>query len=130
MPKINLIRKINITLSTLGLIILVFDLKVTNEFKMESAYVIGVFTLLIFNIYSQLKSSIRSVTLIKKITNTCMLALVSYNLFTVLILSFGVGFTGREFPLIMTITALYNFIFVLFIIYDLGLNQKNKLDNT
>jgi hypothetical protein len=129
MISAKLIKNINILLSITGIIILVFDLSITNEFDFESPYIFSVLGLLILNIFRQINSKIKSRKLINVLNNLLLLVLITFNLYSLLIMSFGVGFMGRDYPFIMTIAGIYNFVFIPFVIYDLGFDEKKRSES-
>lgn len=102
------IKTIKIGLSILAICILFLDFFVINEFNIERGY-LGVFALLLFlNSYRLAFGNKIQMNLICLFVNLSLLGFLFYNAQVLAILSFGIGFIGRSFPLIMGMAILVN----------------------
>ena len=101
-------RIINLGLSVAVICILFIDFFVINEFYIERGY-IDVFTfLLILNICRLAFENKIQVRVIGIFINLGLFGFLLYNIPILAILSFGIGFTGRSFPIIMGMAIVVN----------------------
>ncbi len=124
MTKNKWMLYLNSLLSIIGIVILMLDWNMTNEFNIEAPYIFAALGLLLLNCFRQMNPTFRSRKIVNVTNNLLLLGLITFNLYSILILSFGVGFTGRDYPFIMIIAGMYHFVFIPFIVYDLGFNYK------
>ncbi|NOQ73302.1 MAG: hypothetical protein GQ574_14955 [Crocinitomix sp.] len=106
------IHAVNLGLSIAAISILFIDFFVINEFYIERGYLDVFSFLLILNIGRlALKNKIES-RVFTLFVNLGLLGFLFYNLPTLAILCFGIGFTGRSFPLIMGLAIIVNLVFI------------------
>ena len=105
------IKIINLGLSITAICILLFDYFISNEFFIERGYLDIFIFLLILNISRIVFESKIRIHAIGIFTNICLLGFLLYNIQILLILCFGIGFTGRDFPLIMGAAIIVNLLF-------------------
>ncbi|MBL1281216.1 MAG: hypothetical protein COA33_013135 [Fluviicola sp.] len=103
------LRIINIALSISVICILFIDFFLTNEFNVERGFLDVFVLLLILNTFRLVvENKIRMIT-IGICLNLGLLGFLLFNIPIFSILIFGIGFTGRSFPLIMAVAIIINF---------------------
>lgn len=105
------IRVINLGLSITAICILFIDFFAVNEFYIERGYIDVFAFLLLLNIFRITFANKIQVRGIGIYINLGLLGFLLYNIPILAILSFGVGFTGRSFPVIMAIAIVVNIVF-------------------
>jgi len=106
------IRTINLGFSVIVICILFIDFFVTNEFHIERGYLYVFAFLLILNICRLTLGNKIQAYVIGICINLSLLGFLIYSAAILVILSFGIGFTGRNFPLIMGLSIIVNLGFI------------------
>jgi glucan phosphoethanolaminetransferase (alkaline phosphatase superfamily) len=119
----NKIRKVNLLLSFLGCLILFIDVTKTKEFGIEPFFLVSFISILIFNFLRQIIQSLRQNKTLSYIVNILLLVILTFSLYSLLIISFGIEFIGRSYPMIVIISLLYNISHILILLYDFGKNE-------
>lgn len=126
MPKTKLNKDLNIIFSVIGIGLILLDYYAIKEFHFESGFVLLITFLLLINITRLLIEKLRANKLVNVTSNVIMLGFVTFNLYSLILLSFGVAFIGRDYPIIIIIALAYNIIFALIILFDFGKTEKIK----
>jgi predicted neutral ceramidase superfamily lipid hydrolase len=127
MPKTKLNKDLNIIFSVIGIGLILLDYYAIKEFHFEGGFVLLLTFLLLINITRLLIEKLRANKLLNVTSNVIMLGFVTFNLYSLILLSFGVAFIGRDYPIIMIIALAYNIIFAPIILFDFGKIEKIKL---
>lgn len=107
------IRKFNLGLSLVTISVLIFDFVITKELTIERGYLDIFVFFLALNIFRLLRSNNEKHLVAGLIINFVLLGFLVHGIFMLLILSFGIGFTGRSFPSIMIASWLLNLILMI-----------------
>jgi predicted neutral ceramidase superfamily lipid hydrolase len=126
MPKTKLNKDLNIIFSVIGIGLILLDYYAIKEFHFEGGFVLLITFLLLINITRLLIEKLRANKLVNVTSNVIMLGFVTFNLYSLILLSFGVAFIGRDYPIIMIIALAYNIIFAPIILFDFGKTEKIK----
>jgi predicted Na+-dependent transporter len=119
-------NKLKVCLSLFSIITLFFDYFITDEFNIEGAYLYLLVFLLVFSMYFTIKKpQFRIVLLILKLVLTGFLL---YNIGILGIFLFGVGFTGRDFPIILAVAIILNIWFLAIFIIEVGAYLTRETD--
>ena len=113
-------------ISVIGLIILLYDFFLTDEFRLEGSYVISLSVIVFLNsvrlFHSKLNKDIRLAALF----NTILISLLGYNNWILFLIMFGNGYFGKENPPIFDLAILVNSIMILFIMIECVTFIKNR----
>lgn len=101
------LKHFSITISILLVLVVCYDFFVLNEYHIESSAMIGVCTLLFFNIVRHFSEKIKSMNWLLIVIYSAILSLAMASFCFLLLMSFGIGYTGRIVP--------WNHIFAVFL---------------
>jgi hypothetical protein len=123
------IRLLNIGLSIAIICVLFVDFFGANEFNIERGYIDVFSFLLILNICRLALQNRIQFRVIGMFINLILLGILFYSLLVFVILSFGIGFTGRSFPKILGLSIVVGFVFISVLMNETIrlIKSKNKL---
>lgn len=123
--NINL-KHLSITVSILLLLIVCYDFFMLNEYHIESSPMIGICALLYLNIVRHFSKKIKSINWLLLLIYSTVLSLAMASFYFLLLMSFGIGYTGREAPWnhIFAIILTISIIIVTILEFSRVLNKK------
>jgi hypothetical protein len=118
LPINKFLRSVNIFFSLLSIVLLLTDYFITTEFFLEPAFT--VMTILFFGLNILRLTVWKSFypVLFDILMNIAIAALLLFDLRMLSIFLFGVGFTGRETPFIMTAAVFHIYGYLLLILVN------------
>lgn len=122
-------KNLNPSISFVAICLLSIDFFIVDEFKIELIYFVILCSLLILNVTRLIVKYNTQKVLFGLIINIGIIGFLLFNTYVLAILSFGVGFTGRTYPLIMGLSVLINsgFIIVSFQESKRLITKKDKM---
>ena len=119
---------ISALVSTVTLIVLVFDFYVTREFHIEGIFIAITAVILGFNIIRHLKTSLWTKGLPGIFSNLLLAGFTVYGFVVLALTGFGYGFTGRGTPVIWVVLLLCNLLLSALTVADIiYLRKRTKL---
>lgn len=95
----TILKQTSISISIALLFVVWYDFLVLNEYHIESSAMIGICTVLLFNIARHFSKKINSTSWLHIIICITILGVTIAAFFFLLLMSFGIGYTGRKVPL-------------------------------
>ena len=125
--KKSYIKNINLFLSITAILIVLIDFFKTNEFHLERGYIDIFVLLLLLNAFRSTFGNQSRLRLIGSMIKIGLFGFLLYNITILGILSFGIGFTGRSFPLIMWLSIIINLALMVVLVVETIQINKTKI---
>lgn len=114
----SVFARFSIVISLLSLAAILYDFFVSEEFEIESIFVVGISLLLVLNIIRHLNRADGPRIRVSLLTNALILPVTCFNFFFLALNLFGYGFSGKSIHPVWAISAILNTAFFLAAWYE------------
>ena len=124
-----MIRNFNyfgVFISLIGLIVLLYDFFLTDEFRLESSYVASLSFAIIINSVRLLHPKLNRNIGLAILSNSILLGFLGYTIWMLFWTMWGNGYFGRENPLISDLAISLNSIMILFMMIEFVIFIKSR----
>ena len=105
------------------IIMLLIDFFILDEFKMEPIFLFSFSLLLLLNLFRFNLNRLSKNRTIYILSTLIISGFICFNFYLLTILSFGIGFTGRDYPATMSVSLILNVCLSSALIFEL--KQRN-----